>query len=61
MIDSYQTKQLIFLDEACSRINLENKDLYKLEMLKKELSEVQAEKEEVIAADSTEDYQKQLI
>ena len=46
------------LDEACSRINLENKDLYKLEMLKKELSEVQAEKEEVIAADSTEDYQK---
>ena len=29
-----------------------------LEMLKKELSEVQAEKEEVIAADSTEDYQK---
>ena len=51
-------KAIDILDEACSRINLENKDLYKLEMLKKELSEVQAEKEEVIAADSTEDYQK---
>ena len=36
----------------------ENKDLFKLEMLKQELSKVQAEKEEVVAADSTEDYQK---
>ena len=51
-------KAIDILDEACSRINLENKDLYKLEMLKQELSVVQAEKEEVIAADSTEDYQK---
>ncbi len=51
-------KAIDILDEACSRINLENKDLYKLEMLKQELSQVQAEKEEVIAADSTEDYQK---
>ncbi len=51
-------KAIDILDEACSRINLENKDLYKLEMLKQELSRVQAEKEEVIAADSTEDYQK---
>lgn len=51
-------KAIDILDEACSRINLENKDLYKLEMLKQELSHVQAEKEEVIAADSTEDYQK---
>ena len=51
-------KAIDILDEACSRINLENKDLYKLEMLKQELSCVQAEKEEVIAADSTEDYQK---
>ena len=41
-----------------SRINLENKDLFKLEMLKQELAKVQSEKEEVIAADSTEDYQK---
>ena len=51
-------KAIDILDEDCSRINLENKDLYRLEMLKQELSSVQAEKEEVIAADSTEDYQK---
>ncbi len=51
-------KAIDILDEACSRINLENKALYKLEMLKQELAHVQAEKEEVIAADSTEDYQK---
>ena len=51
-------KAIDILDEACSRINLENKALYKLEMIKQELSKVQAEKEEVIAADSTEDYQK---
>ncbi len=51
-------KAIDILDEACSRINLENKDLYKLEMLKQELNQVQIEKEEVVAADSTEDYQK---
>lgn len=51
-------KAIDILDEACSRINLENKDLFKLEILKQELIKVQAEKEEVIAADSTEDYQK---
>ena len=51
-------KAIDILDEACSRINLENKELFKLEMLKQELSKVQAEKEEVVAADSTEDYQK---
>ena len=51
-------KAIDILDEACSRINLENKDLYQLEMLKQELSQVQTEKEEVVAADSTEDYQK---
>ena len=51
-------KAIDILDEACSRINLENKELFKLEMLKQELLQVQAEKEEVIAADSTEDYQK---
>ena len=51
-------KAIDILDEACSRINLENKELFKLEMLKQELSKVQAEKEEVIAADSTEDYQR---
>ena len=51
-------KAIDILDEACSRINLENKDLYKLEMLKKDLSEVQAQKEEVAQADTTEDYQR---
>ena len=51
-------KAIDILDEACSRINLENKELFTLEKLKQELAQVQAEKEEVIAADSTEDYQK---
>ena len=51
-------KAIDILDEACSKINLENKDLFKLEMLKQELVQVQTEKEEVVAADSTEDYQK---
>ena len=51
-------KAIDILDEACSRINLENKELSKLETLKQELEKVQAEKEEVIAADSTEDYQR---
>lgn len=51
-------KAIDILDEACSRINLENKELFKLESLKQELAHVQAEKEEVVAADSTEDYQK---
>ena len=51
-------KAIDILDEACSRINLENKDLFKLEILKRELEKVQAEKEEVAQADTTEDYQK---
>lgn len=51
-------KAIDILDEACSRINLENKELFKLEMLRQELVQVQNEKEEVVAADSTEDYQK---
>ena len=51
-------KAIDILDEACSRINLENKELYRLEMLKQELSQVQAQKEDAANADSTEDYQK---
>ncbi len=51
-------KAIDILDEACSKINLENKDLFKLEILKQELIKVQEEKEEVVAADSTEDYQR---
>ena len=51
-------KAIDVLDEACSQINLDNKDLYELEVLKNELKEVQSEKEEAAQADSTEDYQK---
>ena len=51
-------KAIDILDEACSRINLNNKDLYKLEVLKNELKQVLEEKEEAASADSTEDYQK---
>ena len=43
-------KAIDILDEACSRINLENKDLYQLEILKQELKKVQAQKEEVAAS-----------
>lgn len=51
-------KAIDILDEACSRINLNNKALYQLEVLKNELKQVQEEKEEAAGADSTEDYQK---
>ena len=51
-------KAIDILDEACSRINLNNKELYQLEVLKNELKLVQEEKEEAATADSTEDYQK---
>ena len=51
-------KAIDILDEACSRINLNNKQLYQLEVLKNELKKVQEEKEEAASADSTEDYQK---
>ena len=51
-------KAIDLLDEACSRINLENKELFRLEMLKQELAKVQAQKEDAAQADSTEDYQK---
>ena len=51
-------KAIDILDEACSRINLNNKDLYTLEVLKNQLAKVQEEKEEAASADSTEDYQK---
>ena len=51
-------KAIDILDEACSRKNLDNVDLFRLEVLKNELSAVQAQKEEAAQADSTEDYQK---
>ena len=51
-------KAIDILDEACSRINLNNKDLYNLEILKNKLKDVQEQKEEAALADSTEDYKK---
>ena len=51
-------KAIDVLDEACSRINLDNKDLYNLEILKNKLADVQAQKEEAAQADSTDDYKK---
>ncbi len=51
-------KAIDILDEACSRINLENKDLYKLEVLRSQLKEVQEQKDDAVTTDSTEDYQK---
>ena len=51
-------KAIDILDEACSRINLNNKDLYNLEVLNQKLKNVLAQKEDAANADSTEDYQK---
>ena len=51
-------KAIDILDEACSRINLENKDLFKLEMLKKDLAKVQAQKDELAQPETDEDFQK---
>ena len=51
-------KAIDILDEACSKINLNDKDLYDLEVLNNQLKEVQTQKEEAAQADSTEDYQK---
>ena len=51
-------KAIDILDEACSRINLNNKELVTLELLKNELAAIQAEKEEAVSTDSIEDYQK---
>lgn len=54
----FPDKAIDILDEACSKINLNNKDLYNLELLKNQFNEVLAEKEEAAEADSTEDYKK---
>ena len=51
-------KAIDILDEACSKINLNNKDLYELELLKNRLNKIQEEKEEAVESDSIEDYQK---
>ncbi len=51
-------KAIDILDEACSKINLDNKELYELEVLKNRLAKIQEEKEEAVESDSIEDYQK---
>ena len=51
-------KAIDILDEACSKINLDNKDLYRLEVLKNELKVVEEQKEEAAEEDSPEAYQK---
>ena len=51
-------KAIDILDEACAKINLNNKDLYELEVLKAKLAKIQEEKEEAVESDSIEDYQK---
>ena len=59
-------KAVDILDEACSRINLNNKDLFKLQVLEKRLNEIKEEQEEIAAesakstseADSNQDYEK---
>jgi len=51
-------KAIDVLDEACSRINLNNKELYELEVLKNRLAKIQEQKEEAVESDSIEDYQK---
>ena len=51
-------KAIDLIDEACSKINLGNKDLYELEIIKNELKKLAEEKEEAVSSDSIEDYQK---
>ena len=51
-------KAIDILDEACSKINLNDKKLCDLEILNNKLKDIQEQKEEAAQADSTEDYQK---
>ena len=51
-------KAIDLIDEACSKINLNNKDLYEIEIIRNELKKLNEEKEEAVSSDSTEDYQK---
>ena len=51
-------KAIDLIDEACSRINLNNKELYEIEVIKNQLEKISEEKEEAVSSDSTEDYQK---
>lgn len=51
-------KAIDVIDEAASKVNLNNTGLIELVDLKEELKEVQADKENAILSDSIEDYQK---
>ena len=51
-------KAIDLIDEACSRINLNNKELYEIEVIKNELAKIAEEKEVAVSSDSIEDYQK---
>ena len=51
-------KAIDVIDEAGSRVNLNNKGLAELEKLRLELEEIQEEKDDAVSADSIEDYQK---
>ena len=44
-------KAIDILDEACSKINLNDKDLYNLEVLNTKLKEIQSQKEEAAGSD----------
>ena len=51
-------KAIDLIDEACSKLNLKNKALYELEVIRNELAKIAEEKEEAVSSDSIEDYQK---
>ena len=51
-------KAIDLIDEACSKINLLNKELFELELIKNELKKVAEEKEDAVSSDSIEEYQK---
>ncbi len=51
-------KAIDVIDEAASKVNLENTSLMELFKLKDELNAIQSEKENAVQTDSIEDYQK---
>ena len=51
-------KAIDLLDEACSRLNLNNTTLFELEVLKNDLKKIEEEKEDAVSSDSIEDYKK---
>ena len=51
-------KAIDIIDEACSKINLKNKELVELAKIKNELEKIEEEKEECVSSDSIEDYQR---